>query len=322
MRQVLTVIASRLALSLVTLLVVSIVIFSAVTLLPGDFAKAILGQSATPETVAAFQKELGLDRPPVLRYLDWLGRVVVGDLGESFASGAGYRRTVAEVIAPRLGNTLFLATITALIAVPLALGLGIAAALWRESWFDRIVNASSLTAISFPEFFVAYVLMLIFSVNLGLLPTLANVSADMDLGERLHRCLLPAMTLSLVIVAHMMRMTRASLIALLSSPYIEMARLKGASRGRTILRHALPNAWAPIVNIVAFNLAYLIVGVVVVEAVFVYPGIGQLMVDSVSTRDIPVVQGCALIFAGAYILLNLLADVVAIVTNPRILHPR
>ncbi len=322
MRQVLRVVATRLALSVITLFVVSIVIFSAVTLLPGDFAKAILGQSATPENVAAFQRELGLDRPPVLRYLDWAGHVLVGDLGESFASGAGYRRTVAEVIEPRLMNTLFLASMTAIIAVPLSLALGIGAALWRGSWFDRMVNASSLTAISFPEFFVAYVLMLIFSVNLGILPTLANVSPDMAFGDRVFRCLLPSMTLSLVIIAHMMRMTRASIIALLASPYIEMARLKGASRGRTILRHALPNAWAPIVNIIAFNLAYLIVGVVVVEAVFVYPGIGQLMVDSVSTRDIPVVQGCALIFAGTYILLNLLADVVAIVTNPRILHPR
>lgn len=322
MKLILGVILQRLALSVVTIFLVSIVIFSSVTLLPGDFAKSILGQSATPETVAAFQRELGLDRPPVERYLEWIGRVAQGDLGDSFASGAGYQRPVAEVIGPRLGNTLFLAAITALIAVPLALALGVAAALYRNSWFDRTVNATSLSTISFPEFFVAYILMLIFAVNLRLLPSLANVGPETPLDERLLKTLLPAMTLALVIVAHMLRMTRASIIALLASPYVEMARLKGVSRRRVILKHVLPNAWAPIVNIIAFNLAYLIVGVVVVEAVFVYPGVGQLMVDSVQTRDIPVVQGCALIFAATYIFLNLAADVIAIATNPRILHPR
>jgi len=144
----------------------------------------------------------------------------------------------------------------------------------------------------------------------------------MALGERLYRSALPALTLTLVIVAHMMRMTRAALINLLASPYIEMAQLKGVSKLKVVLAHALPNAWAPIVNVIAFNLAYLVVGVVIVEVVFVYPGIGQLMVDAVSTRDIPVVQACALIFAGTYIMLNLLADVIAISSNPRLLHPR
>ena len=153
-------------------------------------------------------------------------------------------------------------------------------------------------------------------------PSLANVRPDTPLMDRIYMCALPALTLTLVIVAHMMRMTRAAIINLLASPYIEMARLKGVSSSKVILKHALPNAWAPIVNVIAFNLAYLVVGVVVVEVVFVYPGIGQLMVDAVSTRDIPVVQACALIFAATYILLNLFADIVSIVTNPRLLHPR
>ena len=155
-----------------------------------------------------------------------------------------------------------------------------------------------------------------------ILPTLANVEPDMPLGERIIKCILPALTLTLVIVAHMMRMTRAALINLLASPYIEMARLKGESPRRVVLNHALPNAWAPISTVIAFNLAYLVVGVVVVEVVFVYPGIGQLMVDAVSSRDIPAVQACALIFAATYILLNLIADVIGIVTNPRLLHPK
>jgi peptide/nickel transport system permease protein len=322
MHPIIRTVVQRLALSFVTLFVVSIVIFSAVTMLPGDFAKAILGQAATPETVAAFQKEIGLDKPPVTRYVEWIRKVADGNFGESFASRVGYRRAVADIIGPRLWNTLFLAAMTALIAVPLALFLGVLAALYRNGWFDRLVNSLTLTTISFPEFFVAYVLMLFFAVRWHILPSLSNVTPEMEFGERLYRCALPALTLTLVIVAHMMRMTRAAIINLMASPFIEMARLKGTPNMQVILRHALPNAWAPIVNVIAFNLAYLIVGVVVVEVVFVYPGVGQLMVDAVTTRDIPVVQACALIFAATYIMLNLIADIISIVTNPRILHPR
>jgi peptide/nickel transport system permease protein len=322
MHPVLLTVLQRLGLGLVTLLVVSIVIFAAVEVLPGDFAKAILGQSATPETVAAFQKELGLDRPPVQRYFEWIGGVLQGDFGSSFSSRGDYRRTVMEQIGPKLWNTLFLAVTTALVAVPLALGLGILTALYRNSWFDRLTNAVTLTTISFPEFFLAYMLMLALAVKGGMFPVLAKVSPDMGLLESLRRIALPVLTLTLVIVAYMMRMTRASLINLLASPYIEMADLKGVPRGQIILRHALPNAWAPIANVIAFNLAYLVVSVVVVEVVFVYDGVGRAMVDAVRTRDIPVVQGCVLIFAATYVLLNLTADIIAICTNPRLLHPR
>ena len=206
--------------------------------------------------------------------------------------------------------------------MPLALGLGVLAALYRNSWFDRTVNSLTLTTISVPEFFVAYILMLFLAVKVPVFYSLANVSYDTPFLERLARSALPVLTLTLVIVAHMMRMTRAAIINLMASPYIEMAQLKGVSASRVVMFHALPNAWAPIVNIIAFNLAYLVVGVVVVEVVFVYPGIGQLMVDSVKARDIPVVQACALIFAATYILLNLTADIISIITNPRLLHPR
>jgi peptide/nickel transport system permease protein len=348
MNPVLRTVLQRLGLGLITLLVVSVIIFSAIAMLPGDFAKAILGQSATPETVAAFQHEIGLDRPAVERYFAWIGQVAQGDFGSSFASRSGYRRPVAEIIAPRLYNTMFLAVMTAIIAVPLALGLGILAALYRNSWFDRLVNSVTLTTISFPEFFVAYMLVyLVISrdtftatefaqslpswlsaginrvINLvPAFPTLANVDERTGFWEHVWRAALPSITLTLVIVAHMMRMTRAAIINMLASPYIDMARLKGMSPIIIVLRHALPNAWAPIVTVIAFNLAYLIVGVVVVEVVFVYPGIGQLMVDAVKSRDVPVVQACALIFAATYILLNLAADVISIATNPRLLHPR
>jgi peptide/nickel transport system permease protein len=321
-----SIILQRLALGLMTLFFVSIIIFMSIELLPGDFTEAVLGQAATEETVAAFRRELGLDQPAYIRYFDWIGGVLQGDFGTSFsgraASGVDRSREVVDLIAPRLANTLFLAGMTAVIAVPLALTLGITAALYRNSVYDRVVNATTLSTISMPEFFVAYILILFLGSLYQVFPTLANVSADTPFWERVERCALPAMTLTLVIVAHMMRMTRAAIINLLASPYIEMARLKGVSASRVILHHALPNAWAPIVNVIAFNLAYLIVGVVVVEVVFVYPGIGQLMVDAVTTRDIPVVQACALIFAATYILLNLLADIISIVTNPRLLHPR
>jgi peptide/nickel transport system permease protein len=322
MHPVLRTVLQRLGLGLVTLFVVSIVIFSAIELLPGDFARSILGQAATPETVAAFQKEIGLDEPPVQRYFYWIGGVMHGDFGSSFAAQGDYRRQVIDIIGPRLKNTLFLASMTALIAVPLALALGLLAALYRNSWFDRIINATTLTMISFPDFFIAYILMLVLAVKLGWLPSLAKVNPDMSLGDRLYRAALPVLTLTLVILAHMMRMTRASIIGLLASPYIEMAELKGVPRSKIIVKHALPNAWAPIVNVIALNLAYLVVGVVVVEVVFVYPGVGQAMVDAVRSRDIPVVQACALIFAATYILLNLTADIIAIVSNPRLLHPR
>ena len=312
------VVLQRLGLGLATLLTVSVIIAFIVELLPGDITEAILGQAATPEAVAAFRREIGLDQPAYIRYLDWLSGILTGDLGQSLAS----KRDISEFVGKRLSNTLFLGGVAAAIAVPLALFLGLLAALYRNSIFDRIVNFTTLTSISFPEFFVAYILILFLSVKAGIFPGISNVSTDLAFSEQLYRTLLPALTLTLVVLAHMLRMTRAAIINLLSSPYIEMARLKGTRPFRVIFHHALPNAWGPIVNVIALNLAYLVVGVVVVEVVFVYPGLGQLLVDSVSKRDLPVVQACSIIFAAVYILLNLLADIVSIVSNPRLMHPR
>lgn len=311
-------VAVRLGLGLFTLLFISLLIFLAVGLLPGDIAQQILGQSATPETVAAFRRELGLDQPLSWRYLTWIGGILTGDFGHSLANG----RPVAELLSARLGNTLFLASYAAAIAIPLAVLLGLLAAMWRGTWFDKVINVMTLSAISFPEFFIAYILMFWLSVHMGWFPSVADPGAAPDLFDMLRRAFLPAITLVLVVTAHMMRMTRAAVLNVLSEPYVTMARLKGASRWRIITRHALPNALAPISSVIAINVAWLITGVVIVEVVFVYPGLGQLMVDSVTNRDMPVVQACALIFAAVYILLNLLADMLAIATNPRLLHPR
>ena len=331
MNPVLTIILQRLALGILTLFIVSIVIFAAVNMLPGDFAQAILDQGATPEAVEAIRRDLGLDQSPVVRYFEWLFDALRGDLGNSFAQAnfssfvgtdSGVRTTVAAQIAPRFANTMFLAGVTAAIAVPFAVTLGVLAALYRNSVFDKTANIVSLTSVSSPEFFLAYLLILFLAVLNPVLPSLSNIYEGMSFGERLEKTLLPALTLTLVVTAQMMRMTRAAIINLLASPYIEMARLKGIKPMRVIVRHALPNALAPIINVIALNLAYLITGVVVVEVVFVYPGIGQLFVDSVKIRDIPVVQACCLIFAGAYILLNLTADIMSILTNPRLRHPK
>jgi len=311
-------VAQRLGLGLLTLFIVSLIIFLGVELLPGDLAEAILGQSATPETVAALRSELQLDLPAYERYLSWLFGMLQGDMGRSLAN----QREISELIGGRLGNTLFLAALAAIISVPLAVTLGALAALYRNTFYDRCVNVVTLSSISFPEFFVAYILVYFLAVQLGWFPSISNIGEGLGFWERAFRAALPAFTLTLVVVAHMMRMTRAAIINLLASSYIEMASLKGLTRTRIIVKHALPNALAPIINVVVINLAYLIVGVVVVEVVFVYPGLGQLLVDSVRARDIPVVQASSLIFAATFILLNLTADVLSIMTNPRLMHPR
>ncbi|MGE3875383.1 MAG: ABC transporter permease [Parvibaculaceae bacterium] len=308
----------RLAVAMGTLFVVSVLIFAGTEVLPGDLASAILQNNATPETVAAMREELGLDRPAVTRYLEWLSGAVQGDLGTSLAN----KRDVATEVMPRLWNTLFLAAYAALVAVPLAIGLGVLSAIRQGGVLDRLSSILTLFAISMPEYFLAYLLIKYFSVRWGMFPSLATMVTDAPLLERLNITFLPMLTLVLVTTAHMMRMTRASILSVMSSSYIEMAVLKGLPKWRIVIEHALRNAVGPISSIVALNLAYLIVGVVVVEVVFVYPGLGQLMVDAVSKHDVPVVQACGLIFAAIFVLLNMTADLLAISMNPRIRYPR
>lgn len=311
-------VAKRLLFGFLTIIAISVLIFIGVEALPGDLAETILGQSALPETVAAFRKELKLDLPPHVRYLSWLGGFIKGDLGNSLSNG----RPVADMIGWRFSNTLFLAGMAALIAVPLAIILGILAALYRDTWLDKTISAVTLSTISFPEFFVAYILITLFSVKFNIFPSISNIDDTMSLGEKFYSIVLPCLTLTLVVVAHMMRMTRAAIINVLSSPYIEMAQLKGIRKSRIIIHHAVPNALSPIINVIVLNLAWLIVGVVVVEVVFVYPGMGQLLVDSVSKRDLPVVQASGLIFAGTYVMLNLAADILSMISNPKLRQPK
>ena len=307
----------RIALGILSLLAVSVLIFAATEILPGDVASAILGQGATPETLAAFREELGLNRPAYVRYFEWFGGAIQGDFGVAMTN----KREILPELMRKFKNTLFLAGVAALIAVPISVGLGIIAAINEGKWQDRWSNIISLATISVPEFFIAYLLILVFAVQLRWFPSLSTVFDGMGLGEKLYKIALPALTLTMLVAAHMLRMTRSSVLAIMSQPYIEMAFLKGMPRSRVILKHALPNAAAPIISVIALNLAYLIVGVVVIEVVFVYPGVGQYMVDGVTKRDLPVVQACGLLFAATFIILNTVADVLAIIANPRLRKP-
>ena len=309
---------NRLGLGVLTLFAASVLIFIGTEILPGDLASAILQNTATPEALAKMRLDLGLNQPAYIRFFHWLFAALHGDFGKSLANN----RDVLTEIAPRFANTMFLAAYAAVVAVPLAIGLGLLAAIRQGGVFDRLVNVVTLMTISVPEYFLAYLLIKYVAVDLGWFPSLASVSSDTPFFDRLYIAFLPMVTLVLVIIAHMMRMTRASVLAVMASPYIEMAILKGLTKSRIVIRHALPNALAPIISVVALNLAYLIVGVVVVETVFVYPGLGQLMVDEVSKHDVPVVQACGLIFAATFILLNMIADILAILSNPRLRQPR
>lgn len=313
-----TLVAKRIALGFLLLLAISAVIFVGTEMLPGDVAQSILGQSATPEALANLRADMGLDRPAVERYFSWLGGIAQGDLGQSLSSG----RDIGEMIGSRLSNTLFLAMCAALISVPLAVLLGMIAVHYRNGLVDKAISMVTITAISLPEFFIGYLLILFVAVNMGLLPSTSIIYDGMSWGEKLQAIALPCITLTLVVLAHMMRMTRAAILNVMSSAYIETAELKGLSPFKIIVRHAFPNAISPIITVVVLNLAYLVVGVVVVEIIFVYPGMGQLLVDHVTKRDVPVVQAAGLIFAAIYILLNMFADIMAIVANPRLRHPK
>ncbi|MCF6121447.1 ABC transporter permease [Mesorhizobium muleiense] len=311
-------VAQRVALGTLLLLAVSVLIFAGTQILPGDVAQAILGQSATPESLANLREQLGLNDPAFIRYFRWLGGVVTGDLGTAMSSG----QDIATSIKGRLWNTLFLAFWAAVVAVPLAIILGLIAVRYRNGWVDKLISGLALASTSFPEFFIGYVLVYFFAVKYQIFPGISTVYDGMPFGERMQAIMLPAAALTLVVLAHMMRMTRAAILNVMQSAYVETAELKGLSAFAVIRRHAFPNAIAPIINVVMLNLAYLIVGVVVVEVIFVYPGMGQYLVDHVTKRDVPVVQAVGLIFAAVYISLNIIADIAAIVANPRLRHPK
>ena len=311
-------VAQRIALGLLLLLAVSVLIFAGTNLLPGDVAQSILGQSATPQALENLRAEMGLNDPAYIRYLNWLGGILQGDLGTALTSG----QDIADSIGERLWNTLFLAFWAAAIAVPLAIVLGLIAVRYRNGPIDKLISTLALASTSVPEFFIGYILVYFFAVTFQIFPGISTVYEGMPFLDKMRAIALPAAALTLVVLAHMMRMTRATILNVMQSAYIETAELKGLSAFEIIRKHAFPNAVAPIINVVMLNLAYLVVGVVVVEVIFVYPGMGQYLVDHVSKRDVPVVQAVGLIFAAVYIFLNMIADVASILANPRLRHPK
>ena len=307
-------IVARLGLAALTLLIVSAIVFALTGLLPGDAAQQALGQAATPEQVAALRHEFGLDQPALARYLHWLAQAATGHFGTSISNNL----PVSELIATRLPNSLVLAGLTTLVSVPLALAIGIGSAVFRGSLLDRTLNVLTLSAVAVPEFLIATIAVLVFAVKLRWLPALSYLSSVDSFGSLLRIYAMPVMTLCCVIVAQMARMTRAAVLDQLAAPYVEMARLKGATPARIVLRHVLPNTIGPVANAVALSLSYLFGGVVIVESIFNYPGLASLMVDAVTNRDMPLVQGCVMVFCAAYLVLVLIADLCQIVSNPRL----
>jgi len=311
-------IARRLGLGVVTVLAISAIVFIGTEILPGDVATAILGQHATPTAVAALRRELGLDQPALIRYMSWFGGLMTADFGNSLVRGT----EISSLIVDRGGRTVMIAAITMTITVPLAVTLGFLAAAYPSGRLDRSIAVTSLLGVSLPEFFIGLILISIFAVHLGWLPSIVSLRPGADFSQIARAVALPVAALCLANIAHISRMTRAAMLNVMGTPAIEMAILKGVPRRRILVHHVLPNAIAPIANVIAINMAHFIAGVVVLETMFNINGLGKLMVDSVASRDIPTVQACAMVFCSVYVVLNLTADVIAILANPRIRHPK
>ena len=304
----------RLILSLVTLFIISLIVYVGVEALPGDSATGYLGQWATPESLAALREEFGLNDPIHVRYLNWLGDILRGDLGVSMVK----RKPVVELIGNRFRNTVVLTIASALVGIPLAIILGVISGLMRDKWPDVIISTTSIVAMTLPGFVTATVLIYIFAIRLEWFPAITLVPSDVSVIELLDTMLLPIITLTMIMVAHILRLVRTNMIDVMVSDYVQMARLKGVPARQIVFKHALPNAMLPTINIVALTLAWLVGGVAIIETVFNFPGIGKLLIDAITDRDFALVQGIAMILSGIYIALNLTADLLSLVLNPKL----
>jgi len=304
----------RFVLAIVTLFIISLIVFLGVEALPGDAATSYLGQSATPESLDALRQEFGLYAPMHERYLTWLGGLLGGDLGQSMVR----RIPVSEVIGYQFRNTIVLALAAAIVGIPLAIFLGVVAGLARDKWPDIFVSTSSIVGMTLPGFVTATILIYIFAIRLEWFPAITLVPTDSSIRELLPNIVLPIITLTFIMVAHILRMVRTNMIDVMTSDYVQMARLKGVPERQIVFRHALPNAMLPTINVVAITLAWLLGGVAVIETVFNYPGIGKLMVNSITDRDFPTIMAIAIVLAIVYITVNLVADLLTLVLNPRL----
>lgn len=312
---VLRLVLRRLALGLLTLFVVAVVVFAATQILPGDAARAVLGRSANPERLQALREQMQLDRPAVAQFWSWLTGLLAGDFGTSLAN----QQPIIGQIAPRVANSLALLILVGLVAVPCSIALGVAAALRKGGTFDTSVSVTALGMAAAPEFVIAIGLIVLFStVVFHWLPPVSLIPPGTSVLARPRILVLPVLTLTIVVIPYIFRMIRASMIEVMESDYIEMAKLKGISRARLILLHALPNAVGPTLQVIALTFAYLAGGVVVVEFVFGFPGIGQGLINAVTARDIPMIQCIVLLLAAFYVAVNLLADIVTVLVTPKL----
>lgn len=307
-------VARRLVLAIVTLFIISLVIFLGMEALPGDMATAYLGQTATDESLKALREEFGLNAPAHERYLDWLGGFLKGDLGTSYAR----RQAVSDMIGYRLRNTVVLSIAASLVGIPLAIVLGVIAGLTRDKWPDALVSLVAILGMTLPGFVTATVLIFIFAIRLEWFPAITLIATDAPVSELIPNIFLPIITLTFIMVAHILRLVRTNMIDVMTSDYVQMARLKGVPSRQIVFKHALPNAMLPTINIVALTIAWLFGGVAIIETVFNYPGIGKLMINAIADRDFILVQGIAIILAAVVIILNLIADLLTLVLNPRL----
>jgi len=304
----------RFFLALVTLLIISVIIFLGVEALPGDAATAYLGQSATPDSLKALQEEFGLNTPAPQRYMNWLGDMMKGDFGDSMAR----RKPVSEIIGNQFRNTIVLAAAAALVGIPLAIVLGVFTGITRDRWPDILVSLVAILGMTLPGFVTATILIYVFAIRLEWFPAIALVASDAPVSEILPNIILPIITLTFIMVAHILRLVRTNMIDVMVSNYVQMARLKGVPMLRIVFQHALPNAMLPSINVIALTLAWLLGGVAIIETVFNYPGIGKLLINAIGDRDLALVQGIAMILASIYIVVNFIADLLALVLNPRL----
>jgi peptide/nickel transport system permease protein len=304
----------RLAWSALTLVVVAVVVFGGVEALPGDACTAYLGRNATEARLEKCRTRFDLDRPALVRMGEWFANALQGDFGKSLKRG----KPIGQALAPRFRNTLLLAAAAALVGIPLAILLGVLAALWRDKPLDVILSTTAIIGMTMPEFVSATLLILVFSIWLGWLPGIVVAPPDAPIGQMLSGIVLPCLALALVMTAHILRMVRTSVIDVMASDFVQMARLKGVPYWRMVFRHVLPNALVPAINLIALNVAWLLGGVVVIEVVFNYPGLGRLTIDAISDRDLPLVQAIALVLAAIYVGVNLIADILTLFANPRL----
>lgn len=304
----------RLGFLALTLVVSSLIVFTVTQLLPGDVARVVLGREAGPAALESLREQLGLNDPPALQYLHWAADFVRGDWGESFSSGGPVR----PMVLARLRNSLMLAGLTLVIAVPLAIGLGVLAGLNRDRPLDTAINISTLSVVGLPEFVTGVLLIQLLALRLQLFPANSSIRPDTGLMQALPALVLPALTASLVLLAYIVRLTRAGVIQELGKPYVRAATLRGLSRSRVVLGHVLRNALLPTITVIAISFGWLISGLIVIENVFNYPGLGRLMLFAIDRRDLPLLQAVSMVTVLGFALANLAADLLYVALNPRI----